>query len=492
MDKQAENALKSKNIRKNYIFNVLYQVLLLIVPFITTPYVSRILAPEGIGQYSFTNSIITYFTLFAALGFGIYAQRTIAQCGDNKVERTRNFWEIFFCRIFSVLICLAVNIGVCFSGIYKGYSTLMWILNCNILAVALDVSYLFQGVEEFGKIVIRNTIIKIINVVLIFILVKESGDVWKYVLINSAMAVIGNLFLWIGTPKYLTKIKFRELKVFRHLPKTIKLFIPTIVISIYTVLDKTLIGLITNSDAENGFYEQAEKIVKIALTVLTCLNTVMIPRNSSEISKGNYEIVKTNIYSACRFVWFLGIPLVFGLCAVTFNFNEWFFGEGYSSVNKITIVLSLLILAIGFSGVLGQQYLIPMGKEKVLTLTVLAGAIINFILNIILIYFFGALGAAISSIIAETAVSVIQLIYLRKEFKISKILFCGVKNIIAGAVMFAVIYPMSIFLPSKIYFTLIIIFTGIIVYFLSLFILRDKFFIQNLSLIKINFLLTKM
>lgn len=471
--------LKAKSAKKNYVYNVLYQVLLLIVPLITTPYISRVLGPEGVGQYSYTYSLITYFTLAAALGFGYYAQREIASNREDAYTRSKLFWEILLCRLLPTCICLAVNFTLCVTRVYGDDSTLMLVMSCSIAAIAIDASFYCQGMEDFGKIVLRNTIVKIATVAMIFIFVNSSDDVWLYALINLGMSIVGNATLWVGLPGYLVRVKAKDLHPFRHLPGTLRLFLPTIVISIYTVLDKTLIGIITQSDAENGFYEQADKVVKIALTVVTCLGTVMIPRNTAEFKRGNIDKLRSNIYFASKFVWFLGTALVFGISAVTFNFNGWFFGEGYESVNRIMIVLSGLCLAIGMSNVLGVQYLVPTGRDKTFTLTVTAGAIVNTVLNIPLIIFFGAFGAAIATIIAECSVTGVQLFCVRKELKASKILLGGIKNIIAGAIMFAAIFPMSWFLPSNIGFTVLIVLAGAAIYFLALFILRDKFFLDN-------------
>lgn len=471
--------LKAKSAKKNYVYNVLYQVLVLIVPLVTTPYVSRVLGPEGVGQYSYTYSLITYFTLAAALGFGYYAQRGIAANRDDAYARSKLFWETILCRLLPTSICLAVNLTLCFTHVYGDDSTLMLVMSCSIAAIAIDASFYFQGMEDFGKIVLRNTIVKIATVAMIFIFVNSSDDVWLYALINLGMSIVGNATLWVGLPGYLVRVKIKDLHPLRHLPGTLRLFIPTIVMSIYGTLDKTLIGAITQSDLENSYYEQADKIVRVALTVVTCLGTVMIPRNTAEFKKGNIRKLHSNIYLASKFVWFLGTALAFGISAATFNFNNWFFGEGYEPVNRIMIMMSFLCLAIGMSNVIGLHYLIPTGRDKTFTLSITAGAVINIICNIPLIIFFGAFGAAIATIIAECTVTGAQLFFVRKELNVSKILLGGIKNIIAGAIMFAAIFPMSWFLPSNIGFTLLIVLAGAAIYFLVLFILRDKFFLDN-------------
>ncbi|MBQ9081746.1 MAG: oligosaccharide flippase family protein, partial [Clostridia bacterium] len=318
-----------KNVKKNYIYNVIYQLFVLLTPLITTPYVSRVLGSAGIGQYSFTNSLITYFILLSSLGFGYYAQREIAKEQGDKTAQSKTFWEIFIARLGSVSISLLIYVLLLLNGAFGDYQQLMWILIVNIIASAFDITFLFQGNEQFGIIVLRNVIVKIIGIAAIFIFVQDQADVWVYVLCNSLILIGSNLSLWTRLPAVLSKVKCSELNVKRHIIPTLRLFIPTIAVSVYTILDKTLIGvlipgtvtgvgedgleiIIKISDIENGYYEQSDKLVKMVMTVVTSLGTVMIPRNSQEIASGNIDRFKENIYSALQFVFFLGVPMTFG------------------------------------------------------------------------------------------------------------------------------------------------------------------------------------
>lgn len=463
-----------KSIKKNYIYNLLYQVFLLITPVITTPYVSRVLGAEGIGQYSFTNSIVSYFVLFAALGFGYYAQREIAKYQGNKQEQSKIFWEIVIIRAVSVLTVLIVYEALILLGVFgQKYTLLMTILSLNIIAVAFDPSFLFQGNEEFGSLVLRNFLVKSASIICVFAFVKQQKDVWLYVLIYSVAGLVSHFSIYLYLPKMICKQQISNLHPLRHLKPTIILFIPTIATSVYTMLDKTMIGVITGSDALNGYYEQAEKLVKMSLTIVTSLGTVMIPRNSHAIQNNEIDNVKTNIYKAIRFVWFIGTPIMFGIIAVSDNFNLWFFGPGYEPVITLMRMLSPLVLAIGLSSVLGVQYLIPAGKEKLLTYSVIIGAISNFILNIILLNLIGIIGVAIASVFAETIISFYQLFVLRNTFSIKKILFCGWKNVISGVIMLVLLLFISSYLSSSILNTMILILIGILIYFFCLFVLKE-------------------
>lgn len=473
--------MKNKSIKKNYIYNLIYQILLVIIPIIVTPYISRVLLAEGIGRYSFSFSLISYFTIFAIFGFDNYGQREIAKNQENKELQTKTFWEITICKLITVGVSLLIHCVLLATNVYGNYSLFMQILTINIVAIAFDLSFYFQGNEDFGKLISKNILIKVVGTILIFIFVKNPGDVWKYTLINSLIVLISNLFLWPSLLCNLKKVKINSLKPLKHLPQALKLFIPALAISLYTVLDKTFIGFITKSDIQNGFYEQTEKIVKLALTVITCLGTVMIPRNSHEIAHGNHEKVKTNIYKAFNFVWLIGLPLMVGIILVSKNLIPWFLGTNFTSSYKLLICFSPLIIIIGASNVLGLQYMIPYKREKQYTTALLFGALANIGLNFVLIYFYQALGATIATITAEFCVTIAMFIFTRKELSFKQIIKTIVKPLIASVLMFLIVLPLSIYLTSSVLNTMIIVGVGFIVYAIAILLLKEQLLISFLK-----------
>lgn len=475
---------QKKSIKLNYILNLINQILAIIIPLILAPYLSRVLQPEGIGKYSFVNSIITYFTLFASLGFGYYAQREIAKYQDDKEEQARVFWEIFIARCFSVALSLIVNLVFIVVGIYGNNALFMLILSINIIAITFDVSYLFQGNEEFGKIVVINILTKIAMTILIFLLVNSADDLWLYILLHSLIIFITNISLWPSLLRVLPKVKLEDLRPFRHLKQVLLLFLPTIATSIYTVLDKTLIGVITGSDAQNGFYEQAEKIVKCALTLITCLDLVMIPRNSSEYQKGNIDKLKENIYSVFHFVWLLGIPMTIGLIVISDNFIPWYLGSSFNDAIILLKLLSPLILIIGTSSILGTHYLIPTKHDKSFTIAIISGSIINLILNIILIFKFGALGAVIATLIAEFTIVIVMVLQTKKELDFKQILKSAIKPLISGLMMLGVLLLIKPLFNISILSTLILILVGVAVYVIMIILIRDKLVLNVLKELK--------
>ena len=462
-----------KSIAKNYIYNLIYQMLTIVLPLITTPYLSRVLGAENIGIYGYTLSIVTYFVLFGTLGIAMYGQREIAYVQNNQTKQSKTFWEIVITRFITLAIAsVTFYITFCIRGEYTTYYT---ILLLELLANALDISWYYQGIEDFGKTVVRNLVVKILSLVCIFVFVKTQADLWKYMLIYVLANALGNATMWLYLPKMLQKISLKTLEFKKHIKPVLSLFVPQIATQIYVVLDKTMIGNITNNMSDVGFYEQAQKIVKTAMLVVTALGTVMNSRIANAFAENKKEDVKKYLMQAFNIVWMLGIPTMFGIMAVSSKLVPWFYGEGYEPVIQLLIATSPILLAIGLNNVTGIQYLIQTKQQKNFTISVTIGAIINVIFNLILINLIGTVGAAISSVIAEFTVLGVHFIYMRKDIKILDVLKLSIKYLISGLIMYVIVLNISKLISPSILNTFILIAIGAIIYFIILLILKDKF-----------------
>ena len=290
---------KNKSIKLNYIYNVSYQILTLITPLITAPYLSRVLKADGIGAYSYTYSLVSYFIMFAALGTVNYGNREISYLQEDRAKRTKTFWEIELLSVISVIVCLCAYMVFTLAFPHPPLKKhLLLIEAVYLISVASDISWLFQGLEEFGKIVGRNVIFKIINIAFIFIAVRSESDLLIYVAGVCLLELFANISIWFYLPQYVDRPKLKELKPFSHLRATLTLFVPTIATTIYTALDKTMLNNITGSMTENGYYEQANKISKMVLMLVTSLGTVMLPRIGIAFSENKKDEVKARI--RCR------------------------------------------------------------------------------------------------------------------------------------------------------------------------------------------------
>ena len=474
--------MSKKSIIKNYIYNLIYQVLVLILPLITAPYISRVLGAENIGIYSYTLSISAYFILFGSLGIALYGQREIAYNQNNKKKISVIFWEVNLFRIATMSVSLLIFYFTFVKN--NQYSMYYKILILEIIGNSIDISWFFQGLEEFKKTVTRNMIVKLISVVCIFILIKTPNDLVLYFGIYVLSILIGNGSLWLYLPKYLEKIKIKELNIFKHLKPTIELFIPQIAIQVYTLLDRTMVGAIVSDKSEVGYYDQGQKIIKMLLAIITSLGTVMSPRIASTFANGKKEELNNYMKKSFNNVFLLAFPMVFGIIAISKSFVPVFFGQGYDKVAILMSVISPIILLIGLSNVTGTQYLLPIKRQREFTISVICGAIINFILNLCLIWKYGAIGASIGTVIAELTVTSVQMYFVRKDFKLKEVFKLSKNYLIASLIMFIICLVIGRFIDNNLISTVVQVIAGGITYGICLLILRDKFIFEVLNKIK--------
>ena len=491
-----------KSITRNYIYNMAYQVLILVLPLITTPYLARVLGAEGTGIYSYTYAIVTYFILFGSLGIALYGQREIAYAQEDKEARKRIFFELVLFRFITVGIAI-----VCYALTFmrgETYQIYYRILIIELIAAAFDISWFFQGLEEFKKTVLRNILVRVCSVALVFTLVKTREDLAKFTLIYSLADLIGNLSLWLYLPKYFKGIKVKEIKVFRHLPQILLLFIPQVANQLYKILDTTMIGRIIADKSELGFYEQSQKVVRLLLTVVTSLGVVMIPRMASTFASGDKKKINEYMKMSFRFVFFLSFPMMFGLISVSKEFVPVFFGDGYDKVAPIMCIISPIIILMGIANVIGTQYMIPTKKQKEYTISIIIGVVFNFICNYFMIIKWGAIGASISTVLSQLIVDIVEAMFVKKEVEFKDMLSLAGNYFSAGIIMFAlclgVRYGLSI-LPiftnvapelTKFYLAIrvaIVVAVGILSYMgLLIFIFKDKFINTFLDKIKSKFM----
>ena len=461
-----------KKVIKNYLYNLGYQVLIILLPLVTTPYVSRVLGAKGIGTYGYTNSITQYFILFGCIGLNLYGQREIAYYQNDIQKRSKVFFELLLLRIITVSISIILYYFTFCQNPTYGYIFSIQII--DVVASMFDISWLYQGMEDFKKIVLRNTLVKICGLIIIFMFVKSPADLPIYVLSYSATLLLGNLSMWMYLPKFVKKVSLKYLNIQKHLRPTIVLFLPQMATSIYTMLDKTMIGALTNNTAEVGYYEQSQKIIRMAMTIATSLGTVMLPRVANLFKEGKLDEVKESMYTSFQFISFLTFPLCFGLIGISKGFVPWFFGEGYGKVVYNLMVISPIIIIIGYSNVIGTQFLLPTGRQKEYTLSVCTGTVVNLCCNFLLIPMLLSYGAAIATVIAELSVTLVQVIATRRTFSYRYIFKLVYKYIIAAVLMLVVLLFLSNIMPVGILYTVIQMTAGCFVYFIVLIVLKDS------------------
>lgn len=470
--------MKKNSITKNYIYNLIYQLFLIIIPLFTTPYLTRVLGAEKLGIYSYTYSIVTILFLIAAIGINTYGQREIAYHQDNKKKRSIIFIELMIIRTFSTVFSLLLLI--LFSLLASRYSIYYQIFSIYIIANLFDITWYYQGVENFKSIAIKNIIVKFFYFISIFLFIKTKKDLGIYILLFSLSTLITNLSFWLKINKQIELPKKQEINPKRHLKYVITFFIPQVASLIYSVLDATMIGLL-DSDIKNvSYYEQASYIVKTTLVIITTMGSVMISKVSYAFSKNQKEKIVEYLEEIIHFVWLIGCALAFGIAAIINNFVPWYYGIKYLKVIPIVYVLCPLIIIIGLNNVIGIQYLIPTKKQNTYVLAVVSGAIFNFIFNFILIKKISALGAAVASVGAELFILLIELYFVKKEIPNLKMMKHSKKYLLFGILMFLITYQIGKFLPQNILGSLIQILIGSIIYLSLLIISKDQFITEHI------------
>ncbi len=465
--------MKQKSVKFNYILNTLYQVLTLCIPLITAPYLSRTLGADSIGIQSFTMSNVSYFVLIATLGTTTYGQRKIASVRDDRENLTQSFWNVIFFRLMTVLaVSVLYVVFICNTNQYQ---LIYKILYLNIINVLVDITWFFQGIEQFSTIVLKNTLVRIAQVACIFLFINSPEDIGLYVAFICGFTVLANIWTWFSVFKYIGKPL--KIRAFQDTKDILLLFLPTVATQVYLVLDKSMIGVITGSTYQNGCYEQAEKIVRMALTVVTSVATVILPRVANLYNNGEKEKALDYIYKGFKFVWFLAVPIMFGLIGISKTFVPIFFGEGFELVEILLPIFSGLVLFVSLAYVTGYAFLIPIGKQNIYTIVVVISAAFNLTCNLILIPRYGAVGAAIASVTAEAIGIIAQIIYCCKSgyFSLKKISDGVWKYFTAGIIMVVALFIMRKWMNSSLISLCGLIAIGVCIYFITLVALREKF-----------------
>ncbi len=474
---------KQQSVKKNYIYNLVYQMLAVIVPLMIQPYIARVLGAGEVGAFSYTTAITGYFALVGNLGIATYGQLRIAAFRNDRRKVSLIFWELAVLRIIlmgaaSVLFLLFIRFLA-----RPEFKTLYLVLLVQIMASAIDIAWLLQGFEEFKKIVLRNTIIKVMSVVLIFTFVKSQSDLYIYALIMNGSTLLGNASIWYFTPSFVERVPFKELNMRRHLRACVIYFIPTIATTIYLSLDKQMIKWFTEGSVENGYYEFAQKIEQMAVTVVTSLSIVTMPRMANLFNQHAIEKLKNRLEQTIRFILLVSIPMCLGLMSVTDYLVPLYLGAGYERSAVLLKIFSLLIVVVGLNNAVGKQVLMPVGRQKDYNMSVILGAIVNFTLNLLLIPRFYSVGAVIASVAAETSILLAFIFYSRDYIRLSWILKASVKYLAGGLSMAVVIRLSYLWLGLSWKNLAIQVVGGGAVYVIVVLLLRDRFALEVLAIL---------
>ncbi len=406
--------MKSPSLKHNFMMNALLTMSSFLFPLITFPYVSRILGPAGNGRVAFATSVISYFCMFAQLGIPTYGIRACAKVRDNKIALTRTIQEIFFINMVTSLL----TYGVFFVALFtvpqlQADKPLFLIVSSTILFNAIGMEWLYRGLEQYTYITVRSLVFKVIGIVAMFLLVHTKEDYVLYGAVSIFAASASAVCNFFHAHRL---IGFRPVGGYqfkRHIKPILVFFAMSCAATVYTNLDTAMLGFM-KTDMDVGYYNAAVKIKIILVSIVTSLGTVLLPRASYYAEEGKTDEVLRITKKAMQFVVLVAAPLTLYFMLFARPGILLLSGDAYSgSVLPMQIIMPTLLF-IGMTNILGMQILVPLGREKSVLLSTAVGAVVDLILNLLLIPSMSAAGAAIGTVVAEFAVWIVQLILLRE------------------------------------------------------------------------------
>lgn len=471
-----------RSVKINYIYSTFYQILSIILPLATTPYISRVLSVDSIGVYSFTGSIVSYFVLISSFSFQTYGQREVAYKKNDKEDISRLFFEVQIKKLLFTLVSYILFMFFWFStNIYK---EMYLIQSISIVASFFDITYLLQGLEKFKLTVMRNTVVKLVGFVLILTFVKKPTDIYMYTIIQTGTILLGNLSTWLYLPRFVSAKYFRLGKISNGLVELFQLFIPVLSIQLYYTIDKTMLGMNSNGMTENGYYEQAIKIIRLCQSMMGAMGGVLLSSVPRMLVNSGKSTVKETINQAIKLNLFIAAPITMGLIGIADVMVPWFLGTGYEkSVTLICLFAPMTILS-AISMIIGNGILLPLRKQNCLTIATFGAMIFNVIFNVILIPQFGACGAAIASVGSEIVTLAIQCFFAKEYINLRLIAKNLFKYLGTSVIMYICIFVIKSLLKNYMgmfAITLVLIIVGIVVYFSIMFIMKDDALIGSHS-----------
>lgn len=466
------------SLKKNLAYNVAYQILVIILPLITAPYVSRVLGADGLGTYSYIFSIVTYFGLFGMLGIANHGNRSVALVRDNRQKVSEAFSNTYIIQLCTTVIALLLYFLFIYCW-FSGDKTIAYIESIIVLSYVLDITWFFFGLEQFAVTVTRNAIIKIATVVAIFIFVRSREDLWIYALIMSCGMLFSQIYLWLRIRKYADFCKPSWSHVKSNIKPVLMLFIPAIAYSIYKLLDKVMLGAMS-SMSQVGLFDNAEKIINIPSSLITAFGTVMMPRITVLLGTGDEHRISYLNKISVRYFTLLVVGAAFGLAGICNVLAPVYFGSEFVGSAPIIAGLGFSLIFVTWANVIRTQYLIPNKLDKPYVISSVIGALANLAVNIILIPKFAGIGAMIGTIIAEFTVFFVQLILVRRSFPMSQYLQPVLFLFPIGMIMFAVVYWIGAYMGNTIITLIIQILVGGFLYLsgsmVYLKVIHDEFF----------------
>ncbi len=422
---------------KNTLYNVAYRMFSVLLPLVTAPYLSRTVGPEGVGLYSRAWSISYIFCLVAMLGLNDYGVRAIARVRDDQNQLNRTFSAIWQMQLLVAGATLAAWFGYVF--LVAGEERIV-AFHLTMMSVSCLVSFdwCLMGLDIFRPIALRNTVVKSVAAVCVFLFVREKNDIWIYGLVWSLATLIGNLSCVPGLRRRVRYIRVPMRESLKHLKPCAVLFISVMAVSVYRTMDKVMVSSLAGLE-QNGQYENAEKIIYCLSGFISAVGTVMMPKISHMRQQGKFAEIREHIDRSMNLILCMVCALAFGAASVADRFSVLFYGADFAEAGRLMAPLAFTLIMIGFANVVRTQWVLPQGRDEIFVRSVCAGAVVNLAVNLMLIPRLQAMGAVIGTLMAEMTVPLVQYLMLRKELPYRRFLgYTGIYMMIGTAMLLCV------------------------------------------------------
>ena len=435
-----------KSVLNNFVFQLFYQSLLLIIPFVISPYLTRTLGDKSLGDYTYVFSIASYFVLLANLGISKHGQRIISQNLNDEVKLRKVFWSLLICHVIASLFSIIVYYAFVFIFV-KDSKALFLIEGILLFGALADITWLFYGLQNFRSVAIKSAIIKVIECILIFILIKRESDVYKYAIILSCGTLAGQLILFPKAFRTIKPINISKADLLQHIKPMLLFSISVIAVTLYTTFDKTLLGLMLPKQ-NVAYYEYADKIIRVPVLFITAVSTVLFPKSCETAKNGCYDLQKKYLKMSLLFNCFLGSVSIFGFLTLAPEFSILYYGVDFKQSGFVMQAMCTIPLIVGLGDVIRMQYMIPNGMDVKYIISVSLNAVLNLILSSVLIPVIGIYGAVVGTLMAELFGTTFQLIVCRKYVSIADILKTLLPFLLIGFASFAPINYLNNVLPN--------------------------------------------
>lgn len=477
---------RKKSLRINIIFSAIYQFIKIIVPFITAPYISRVLGVTYVGEYSYASSIIFYFTAVASFGFNTYGNYEISKYRDDKEKVKNIFWNVFNAQFIFSSLSLMILLSLTYFGVLSSANRLLYfVMSLSVVAIAFDTSFYYQGNEEYVALAVRDTIVKIISTVFIFIFVKSQAysDFLIYAGIISGNAVVCSFVVFFPSLRKVGFIDLKKINIIKPIYGGLVFFIATIFSSVYLQLNKTFIGIFSTTQ-ENGYYEQAMKVAQMVISVLASLGSIMISRESYLFAHNEPKEAKRILYKALNLLILLSLPCIAGILVTSKYLVPMFFGQDFAPSAKVLDVLTIFAVVNPFSQLIINAYMIPIKKRSVANWMTIFVAALDVVIAIPLTKYYGAVGAATALAVVQVVLFLLLAKYSNKFIEWKKVFARYLpKPLDATLIMVIVVIGLMSLFGTFLVSMIIFILAAIVVYFGLLILFREDMVISYSKLV---------